>query len=379
MWAEVLCRAFKSRSGTIRAWFPTLLPLLCLLPIVSFSGCDHASQPNQGSWTISGQAYLLGSADPLPGVKIACAGMSTTSGADGSYEFRGVPEGTQTITAQKENCDDYSYSIEINADRKFYIYLHLKTAKVWGHVANAIDGPIQGAKVQVSDFVDYTDADGRYELSNVPQSTDTLFVTHPDYNTFKIAVSPDSSERQVDVVLTTDRIIEGAIREDTYVYEALPNANYDASAYLYLSTNNSSTTNQRRNIYMKFEFPELLKDERVTVFEAKLELAMIFQAAQANFQIYAVASSWTASSLRFSTQPALGALLASGVVGGGLAGTYYTVLGTDGLTRMLQDWRANRPVYGITIQGGPTWPGSMAFYSIDWIPYQPMLTFKVRY
>ncbi len=379
MWAEVLRKAFNSWSGTIRAWFPTLLPLLCLLPILSFSGCDHASQPNQGTWTISGQTYLLGSADPLPGVNIACAGMSTTSGPDGSYEFRGVPEGTQTITAQKENCDDYSYSIEINADREFYIYLNLKTAKVWGHVANAIDGPIQGAKVRMSDFVDYTYADGRYELSNVPRSTDTLFVTHPDYNTFKIAVSPDSSERQVDVVLTTDRIIEGAVTEDTYVYEAQPTTNYNASWYLYLGTNNSSTTNQRRHIYVNFIFPEQLRDERVSLLEADLQLAAALQPSAVSFQTYAVASSWAASTLRFSTQPALGALLASGTVGGGLAGTYYSVLGMDGLKRMLQDWRANRPIYGVTIQGGPIWPGYLAFYSIDSFSYQPKLIFKVRY
>lgn len=379
MWAEILGRAFKSRYGTMRAWFAPLLPLLCLLPILSSSGCDHASQPNQGTWTISGKTYLLGSADPLPGVKVTCAGMSTTSGPDGSYEFRGVPEGTQTITAEKENCEGYSHSIEVTSDRKFYIYLSLKTAKVWGYVTNVIDGPIQGARVEMSDLVDYTDAAGRYELSNVPRSTDTLFVTHPDYNAYKTAISPDTSERQVDVVLTRDRIVEGVVTEDTWVYEYLPNANYGTSQYLYLSTNGSGVVNQRRHIYMNFAFPELLRDERISVLEANLQLSIYLQPPSVSYQTYAVASSWTEATLRFSTQPALGALLASGSVGGGPAGAYYSVVGTDGLKRLLQDWRANRPIYGVTIQGGPEWPGLIGFYSTEAYSYQPKLTFIVHY
>jgi hypothetical protein len=379
MWVEILRRAFKSRCGTMWAWFATLLQLLCLLPILSSSGCDHTTRPNQGTWTISGKTYLLGSAEPLSGVKVTCAGMSTTSGPDGSYEFRGVPEGTQTITAEKENCEGYSHSVEVTSDRKFYIYLSLKTARLWGYITNVIDGPIPGARVEIHDLVDYTDASGAYELPNVPRWSDTLSVTHPDYTPYKTALSLDTSETRFDVVVTRDRIIEGVVTEDTYVYEYLPNANYSASQYLYLSTNGSNAVNQRRHIYMKFAFPELLRDERISVLEASLRLSIYLQPPSVSYQTYAVASSWSDATLRFPTQPALGVLLASGSVGGGPAGAYYSVLGTDGLNRLLQDWRANRPIYGVTIQGGPEWPGLIGFYSTEGYPYPPKLTFVVHY
>jgi len=379
MWAEILGGGFKPRSSTGRGRLHTLLPLLCLFLFLPFSGCDHTSQPITGTWTISGKTYLLGSADPLPGVKITCAEKSTTSGPDGSYEFRDIPEGTQTITAEKENCDDYSYSIEVNSDRKFYIYLRLKTARLWGYVTNALDGPIEGAKVEMTDFADYTDAAGRYELSTVPRSMDTLFVTHPDYNSYKTAVFPDSAERQVDVVLTKGRTIEEFVTEDTYVYQSQPNASYAASQYLYLSTASSTVTIQQRHIYVNFTFPELLRDERVSLLEANLQLTIYGQPPATSYRTYAVGSSWTAPTLRFSNQPPLGALLASGSVGGGLAGSSYSVLGTDGLRRLLQDWRAKRPIYGISIQGGAEYPGVIVFYSTEAFSYQPRLTFKVQY
>ena len=79
--------------------------LVCLSVVgVALNSCvdrDNApTEPGPQSWTISGKTHLAGSKDPLSGVLVKCAGLSSTSDAGGSFEIRGVPRGTQILTAE---------------------------------------------------------------------------------------------------------------------------------------------------------------------------------------------------------------------------------------------------------------------------------------
>jgi hypothetical protein len=358
---------------TVRLFF------ICSLSILLFAGCSKSTEPGSGGWTVSGKTYLLGSADPLSGVVVRCAGLSTSSGADGSYRLDGVPEGIQVITAELVNCERYSDTIDVKSDMRRYIYLSLRTTKIRGCVTNAIDGPIAGATVRMQSNGVNTDASGWYELPRMTGVSDTLFVTHTLYMPFRTVVYLDSSEKNVDVSLTRQRVIQVKMTEDTYVDESRPDANFGASSTLLLSTNPSGQSGYQKQIYLKFDLPAILRNEEVRILDASLQLMMSSPTPPISIQTYSVAASWTAASITYNIQPARGSLLGTGIIGSGFMGQYWSVLTTSGISQLVTDWRANRPIYGVVVQGGPSSATPASFYSSELSGGAPRLTIQVQY
>jgi hypothetical protein len=363
----------------MRPYFHTLLLLLFPAFILPFIGCEKPTQPSAGTWTISGITYLAGLRDPVPGVVVKCAGLNTTSGNDGSYRLRGVPEGKQILIAEKLYCETYLDTIDVHSDTKRYVYLSVKTTKLWGLVTNPIDGPIQGATLERSGIFATTDASGRYQFDAAPQGTDTLYISQPDYISSNTCVTLDTPERQFDAVLSRDRTIEGKVTEDTFVGDYGPDRNFSSYEYLTVSTNGSDTLQlHRSHTYLKMQFPELLRDSRVSLIEGSLQL-WLGSTASASYQVYAVGAPWTASSLTWNNQPATGPLLYSALLGDGNGGKYWTVLASPVLDGLVADWLANQPAYGIAIKGGPAGAAVAIFESTRAVANQPKLTFRVHY
>lgn len=240
-------------------------------------------QPSEPLWTVFGKIYLAGSTDPLPGVVVRCAGLSTESMNDGSYEIHGVPAGLQTLTAEKVG--DYSYSrlLEIASNIRHHIYFEWKTANLSGYVSNVVDGPIKGARVTIHGLVNYTDISGHYQFINVPQGTDSLRINHPIYSGFDTALVLAEPDTRFDVALRRDSLIAITSLMNTYVNESLPNSFFYIDR-LYLRANGFDSLGRyqegiRRFIYLKFDFPEILRHEGVSLVEANLQLCIDAPAA----------------------------------------------------------------------------------------------------
>ncbi len=346
----------------------------------SFVGCESATQPTEGKFTISGNTYYIGSPAPVGGVLIKCAGVSTTSGADGSYQLSGLSGGTQIITAERSDCDGYTDTIDVKADSKLYIFLKLSTTQLTGIVSNVIDGPVVGATVVVAGITATTDNSGRYEIPEAPRGIDSLYVTQPDYIAFKAAVSLTTSEQQYNVVLSRQRVIQGTVTEDAFVTERYPYENIFGYSLLVLSADGAGIpANNQDNIYIKFSFPSFFSDYRVTVLSAKLELCMNTNTSLSSYRTYAVGSMWTGSTITYSTQPTTDSLLSAGTFGDGSLGKYWSFLGTTGVNTVLARWRANIPVYGIVIEGGSPNGSAAYFYSLESNSPPPRITFTVLY
>lgn len=360
--------------------------LACFAFASTFAGCPPNDGPIEikgGSWTISGKTYLAGSTEPLSGVVVECAGLSSTSGADGYYEIRAVPQGAQTLTAEKVGTQSYSQSIEVSSDVTYYVYLSLMSASLSGFVTNAVDGPIQGARVTIRGLLDITDVSGRYEFSNVPRGIDTLEVSHPHYREFKTSLALDSSGRRFDVILRRDLVLEGSLTMTRYVDALRPNQPYllGPPGRVYLMANSYDSLGQyardvRRYIYINFYLPPLLADPLFLLVEASLQLCTDDAYPSFGLQTYAVMSTW-GGDITFNNQPAVGSLLYSDSTSESPAGRYWAVVRTEGLARLLTEYRANGIVYGIVIKGGGV--GPIGFYSIIADMNKPKLTFKVQY
>lgn len=363
--------------------------LVCLTVVgAALNSCvdrDNApTDPGQGSWTISGKTYLAGSKDPLGGVLVKCAGLSSTSDAGGSYEIRGVPSGTQILTAEKAGWDSYSSLLEVNSDIAHYVYLGFKSTNLSGYVTNAIDGPIKGAKVVLGPMFYYTDISGRYEFIRAPRGTDTLYVLHPSYLEFKTQVSLTAQEVAFDAILRRDSVFQSAVLAYNYVDQASPSLflpRFPNYQFLYLRANGYDSAGVyhdgiERSILVKLDFPRFLADERVSVLEASFQMCIDGRHRPFDIRTYAIASAWTYS-VTYNTQPPIGPLLFSGTIGDASPAKYWTVLETDGLKTLIGDYRAKGETYGVLIKGGTI--DSVGVYSSYGTQNKPKMTFKVQF
>lgn len=367
---------------------PASLLLLVLFLTFAFIGCGKSdtspTQPGDRMWTISGTTHTLGFIDPLPGVVVKCAGITATSGSDGTYELRGIPEGKQTITAQKTECENYSFVVDVLSDVRHYIFMTIDGADLSGVVSNALDGPVSDARVVVHGRTGTTDAFGRYEFSLVPHGTDTLSVTHPRYTAYKAAITLAGSAMEQNVVLKKDSALSGYLRLAKHVYEWLPNQIYFTPFdRMYLRSVGYDDAGQyyaslREHIYITFDFPILLADRRVSILDASLQICSDGSYPQITIQTFSVQSIWF-DLITYNSQPQTGSLLFSGSICDSSGAKFWTVLGTEGFNQLLTEYRTKGLTYGVVIKGGRVVAPTGFYSGYATLSLRPKVTFRVRY
>jgi hypothetical protein len=363
----------------------TILLLGFGLVLIACSKSDNSpTQSGVRTWTVSGEAHMLGAIAPLAGVVVKCAGVTGTSGTDGKYELVGVPEGQQTITAQRADCDDYSYVIKVEGNTNHHIFMTLNGVDLSGVVTNAIDGPISGARVAIRGQIALTDASGKYEFSAVPHGTDTLAVTHLNYNSYQAIFPLTGSVAQVNVVLTRDSTFQSVVSLAKYVDELRATlSTFLPLDHMYLKANKSDTTapdfkSYLQNIYISFNFPAFLADQRVSLLDASLLMSSDGPYPTIAIRTFSLQSPWSGS-LTFNTQPATGPLLYSGSICDTSGAKFWQVLGTDGFNQLLVSWRTQGISNGVVIKGA-TAVGSVGFYSASaTLSLRPKFTLRVRF
>lgn len=340
-------------------------------------GSDSPTDSANRTWTVRGSISYIGSPTLLPGITVQCEGTTATSGSDGSYELKGIPSGKHTISASAPNCRPYSASIDIQADTKHYIFLDRIGATLTGYVSNMLDGPIAGAKITIGDLTDLTDAAGKFAISEVPWTPDSITITHPRYFSGKAMFLAEGPEAHFDVLLKRDSVFAGSIVADSYVDESQPNLS-GGGVYNLLLLSGSVTGTIRRHIYIDFELLAFMRDPNVTLIDGGLELCGEAGQSATSYRVYVVTTQWQWFSLSYNRQPTIGRQIASGTIGSSISPQYWTILNTNAIGELLSDYRANGVVYGIVIQGG-TSNLTRSFYSIRSLVNRPRVSFKVRF
>ncbi|HTY36200.1 MAG TPA: carboxypeptidase-like regulatory domain-containing protein [Bacteroidota bacterium] len=370
LWTERICSV----------WMMLMLGWLVVLT----AGCSKSdsSTGSGNSFTISGETHFRGSVGPLGGVTITCGGVSTTSASDGTYQLSGVPGGAQIVTAKRSDCDDYSYQINLSGDTKLYIFMTLNGVDLSGVVSNAIDGPIAGAKVVIHGLTSVTDVSGKYEFSAVPHVTDTITVSQPVYNTYQSLITLTGSVATMNISLTRDSIFQGTASYAKYVDELYPTTSVFIADHLYLKGNGpdtlgSSFRSARQNVYINFNFPPLLSDQRVSIADASLSVLSDSPYQPVVVETFSVMLPWS-SNMSFRTQPGTGTLLYSGPVCDTSGGKFWPVLGTSGFSQLLYLFRTQGILNGIVVKS--TSASVVAFYSTGAsLSLRPKYTIRARY
>jgi hypothetical protein len=140
--------------------------------------------------------------ETIAGATVTAAGVTTTTGADGSYTLANIPVGSQTINASATGYRAASVSVTVMADQTTQqdITLPRVTGNIKGKITNAVTGqPINGADVDLLPFplsFGTSDAGGNYAMTGVPTGPQVILATAPGYYA-KLAVVNVSADTTV--------------------------------------------------------------------------------------------------------------------------------------------------------------------------------------
>lgn len=126
----------------------------------------------------------------------------------------------------------------------------IATSNLFGYIAHAFDGPIQGVEVRVQQIADYTDSNGHYQLPDVPQGTRTVTCTHPDYNSFTGNVNISGSDKQYDIVLTKTVYYTLYVTNDAGIRWESPDENCGQTTVLGIWYNDSLAFRMRQRCFV---------------------------------------------------------------------------------------------------------------------------------
>jgi outer membrane protein OmpA-like peptidoglycan-associated protein len=125
--------------------------------------------------TLIGKVVDAESGQPLPGARIALAGLDTTVDANGAFRFETVPAGRIDVSAALQRYRDGRGAVELPRAGEASITLALEPIRTGSLrvevVADDTGAPIAGARVQVGSSEGTTDADGRWHLSETAAGT----------------------------------------------------------------------------------------------------------------------------------------------------------------------------------------------------------------
>ena len=122
--------------------------------------------------TITGTVVDSASGSPLANASVQFAGLELQSDTQGLFRAERVPAGTVSVVAElfRYVSDQQTVELERGTEQQVALSLDpITTGTVRGIVLNSTDGqPVQGATVTIGNLAAQSDADGRFEIENVP-------------------------------------------------------------------------------------------------------------------------------------------------------------------------------------------------------------------
>ncbi len=153
---------------------------------------------------LEGYVYQINTTNTISGVLVEAGEKSYTTGSDGYYRIDDISSGTVTVKATKSDYEVYQQTVNITANQTegHNIYMKILSTNISGNVLDKdTKEPISNVKITVGGQVDYTDTNGHYQLSNVPQGLQTIIGKKKNYVTFKGEVLLSSSNKVFDIAL----------------------------------------------------------------------------------------------------------------------------------------------------------------------------------
>ena len=163
----------------------TSIPVLALalVTLIGPAACGgNGPGESAASATVSGT--VSAAAGPvIEGASVTIEDATATTNPDGRFELADLPVGSATIVTSAPGFDPVSEDVNLVEGSNTYdvVLTPTPTAAVAGVVTATTGAFIEGASVKVGTATATTDADGRFELENLPVGSATVVTNAPDY------------------------------------------------------------------------------------------------------------------------------------------------------------------------------------------------------
>ena len=186
----------------------------------------------------------------IAGASVKVGTVTVTTGPDGQFAFSNLPPGNATIVTSAPGFDPRSENITLveGVNAHDVVLTRTPMAVVSGVVRSVNGGVIEGARVQVGNAVDTTDADGRYEIGNQLVRTVSISASASGYVSRSASVALTMGANTRDVVLAPAG--EWGSRADLLVpLSELASAYLDGKIYMMGGYPNSRITAKTVQVY----------------------------------------------------------------------------------------------------------------------------------
>ncbi len=209
------------------------LPALFIMLVAVLACSDNPEAPQTG--LVRGRVTRIYSGQAVPGAMVDVGGESTTTDAQGRFLIKQVLLGDATILVRADLYQDLQRPVVVGDYQSLDLELTPRDTlmEIGGRVTHRIDGPLR-VRLEHSHGSVWTDADGRWSLTDVPMGPLTVAIDNPPYNHFSTEVLVHSDGQEFMQVLTRDSTVTWWITDDTYVFlrEDSLNANRGISPQL---------------------------------------------------------------------------------------------------------------------------------------------------
>lgn len=218
--------------------------------------------------TISGMVtYENGT--PIPGVTVKLGDKSTTTTAEGNYEFVDIPYGNYTVKAEVDGVE-YSAPANLNTSSlvvNIVVPDVVSSGNLSGMVKDAIGRPVVGVTVEIDGW-QQTAPDGQFFFEDLPFGTYELKVIIQGEVLPAGQVTVDAPSVEYDIEVEVGRLM-GTVRDQHH--------NPVVGAEVRLHTGEASTTDESGTysfinlLYRAYDLSVVVEDETLAVREVAVE------------------------------------------------------------------------------------------------------------
>jgi hypothetical protein len=192
---------------------PKGLPVILLTVALAGCGSDTPTDPSTGS--ASGNVFQVGTQIGLSGVAVEAGGVSTTTDQSGAYQLQGVATGVHTLKASRPDFEAHEQSIDVQKDQTTDLDIFLTPSAVASSLSGVVreeksGNPVPDVEVAVAGLHGFTDAEGRYQIPDVPPGSYEITAEKLGYTATSGSVLLSSSVETFDI-----RILRGTRVEDS--------------------------------------------------------------------------------------------------------------------------------------------------------------------
>ncbi len=222
------------KNQRYRAAVTLLLAGLCM----SLAACDM-TPARPGS--ISGTVASTGRRAPLQGAHVECDDVICITDATGYYMLLGIGEGWRSLHVTALGHVSLSEPVYVTGATRYDVLLGVipQVTHLHGTVSHSVEGPLEGALVDVDGLIETTDEQGQYDFWDLPRDAEQISVSLDGFLTSTRQLHMEDDDELLDIALKKLASVTFYPTADVGVRSDLPNSNFGGSETLDLFNGHS--------------------------------------------------------------------------------------------------------------------------------------------